>query len=200
MTHSIVLITTACALLSVIKAGCVKADAVTFLSFFNRSYPKLASIDIPNHQNLILGCKLDGPKQFVLLYPDNTSLKITTRVNQNEFFSTVDDDSLERVEVDVPYCVNSFYDLKYFIPFFDNKKVTINQKDFTVTDGEKAHKDSFVKDSIKVCKGLVRDTSNNATISVNLVFVVSGYTMDTDITYQAINSPMSSNQITTESE
>ena len=176
---------------------CQKPAAIKFLDNFNRHYPKLAGLDVPHNPDIIIGCKLDGTKQFVLLYPSNSSLRISIRSSLKSLMAYVEDQNISAPEMNVSWCIKSFLDLKYFMDYFNQRILKYNASDFSISD---AHVRSITDDAQKVCQGLVTDSGSGEKINVRLEFSVLGSTMTTTITYDKASSSFATDQGTVHTE
>ena len=185
-------------LVSVARAApCSKAGAVKFLNNFNRYYPKLTELDVPHNPDMIIGCNLEGIKQFVLLYPANSSLRVSIRANVKSLTVYIEDQNISTPTMDVNWCIKSFLDLKYYMEFFNQRILKCNPSDFSITDVT-----SFsVGDELqKVCQGLVTDSGSGDKFKVRLDISVLGSTMSTSITYGKATAKSWADQSTVRTE
>ncbi len=180
-----------CLVASTLAAPCQKNAAVKFLDNFNRHYPKLADLDVPHHQDLIIGCKLDGTKQFVLLYPSNSSLRVSFRSSNKSLTTYIEDQNIDAPDINVSWCIKSFLDLKYFMDNMNQRILKCNANDFSISD---TRGDSRVGDTEKICQGLATDTATGDKFKVRLAFSVVGSTLTTVITSERASVQISADE------
>ena len=182
------------------NAPCERQEALKYISKFYRYYPKIQSFRVEEHLDIIIGCKLDGPRTFVLLYESSDTVRVGLRSSARSLVSCIEDQNVAIPQMNIRWCIDTLFDLKDFTEFFKDRNLTFNSADFSIVDNLEESEDSLVNDVFKNCEGIVTDKDTQERMKVKLGFSISSASLSCSISYENVAVEPESSRFVTESE